>query len=169
VIHAGTFGCEFDMAAMSPEEATELRELIGVRQRYAPLVQNAELWRLWSPFDRSTPTSADRAAWMFVSADGREALVMAFLITKDRPSSHVPKLRLQGLRPALRYRVQELCPSYLWRNPMNGRLENHYPARPNWRIPAGGLLLHGDTLMHAGVPVSFNYDGDSLCLHLVQE
>ena len=80
----------------------------------------------------------------------------------------MPKLRLQGLQPRVRYRVVELCPSYLWRNPMNGRLETHL-ARPNWRIPEAGLLLHGDTLMHAGVPVTFNYDGDSLCLHLIEE
>ena len=38
----------------------------------------------------------------------------------------------------------------------------------------GGLLsaaLNGTcvALMHAGVPVTFNYDGDSLCLHLVEE
>ena len=79
---SGTFGCEFDMAAMSSEEANELRELIMVRQRFAPLIQNADLYRLWSPFDRSTPTSADRAAWMFVGREGREAVVMAFLITK---------------------------------------------------------------------------------------
>ena len=61
------------------------------------------------------------------------ALPRAICLAQDRPSSHVPKLRLQGLQPRVRYRVVELCPSYLWRNPMNGRLETHL-ARPNWRI-----------------------------------
>ena len=106
---SGTFGCEFDMAAMSTEEASELRELIAVRQRYAPLIQNAELFRLWSPFDRSTPTSADRAAWMFVGNEGKEAVVMAFLITKVKQAPLLETADPAALLPFTSLHMHACC------------------------------------------------------------
>lgn len=96
----GCFGYELDPCKLTEEERSALRDQVAFAHRTQQLRLDGDFYRLRSPFE------GNETAWMFVSADQREAL---FTIVRERalPNTVPILVRLQGLSPDLRYRVEE--------------------------------------------------------------
>lgn len=97
------------------------------------------------------------------------AVVMAFCINKDAGQTF-PRLKLKGLNPNKRYQLQEICPGTLSRAPATGQIV-HNPSEPVWQfgsLGSKGITLSGKALMSAGLPVRFEFDGDSVVYSLTE-
>ena len=93
-----------------------------------------------------------------------QALVCAFSLTKETGST-LPRLRLKGLDPDKRYRVVEISPGTL-RRLSTGKIV-HDPDNPVYQFGSPKpLVLSGKALMNAGLPVRFEFDGDSVAFKL---
>ena len=94
----GTFGYEMDLTGLTDDELAVIAAQVAFFKRHADVVHNGDFYRLIDP------ASKRRAAWMAVSRDRSEAVVMdmTILMQPNAPSS---RLRLQGLRPDAEYRV----------------------------------------------------------------
>ncbi|MDR9852139.1 alpha-galactosidase [Paenibacillus sp. VCA1] len=122
VAMSGNFGYELDLTRFTDEEREAVKRQVNEYKQVRRLVQQGELYRLKSPFE------GNETAWMFVSADRREAVVYYFRVMAE-PNPARSILRLAGLEPGLDYVVQgkdglETC-------------------------------LGGDRLMQAGLPLEF--------------
>ncbi|MCL2107665.1 MAG: alpha-galactosidase [Oscillospiraceae bacterium] len=123
VAMCGTFGYELDLTKVSEAELDTMEDMNESFLAWQPLITQGDFYRLASPFE-SGGAAADITAWMFVSEDRSEALLQVFR-TSVLPNSRQPRIRLRGLDPGARYRLNE-----------------------DW-----SLTLHGDTLMNAGLPL----------------
>ena len=131
---AGTFGYELDVTKLSEQEQREVRRQIGRFRQAADLIRRGDYYRLSPPGADGVP-----AAWAHVSPDRREALV-SVVAGSTRAARPFRTLRLKGLDPALRYRVN------------------------------GGESCPGDVLMAAGYPLPApRGDYQSFQLHLIAE
>lgn len=132
VAMSGTFGYEMDLCRCTAEEKELIRRQTEAFQSYAHLIREGDYYRLSVPFQDPGYT-----AWAHVAPDRREALVS--LVTGSTWAAQpFVTLRLKGLDPAARYRI-------------NG----------------GETLWNGDTLMYAGYPVPpMQGDYQALQLHL---
>jgi len=132
VAMSGTFGYEMDLCRCSEEEKAVIRRQTEDFKRYAPLIREGDYYRLTVPFQAPGYT-----AWAHVAPDRQEALVS--LVTGSTWAAQpFVTLRLKGLDPAARYRI-------------NG----------------GEALWNGDALMYAGYPVPLMQgDYQALQLHL---
>ncbi len=99
VAMCGTFGYEMDLGRCSREEKETVREQVETYKRRAALIAGGDYYRLTDPFQDPPFT-----AWAHVSSDKREALV-SLVTGSARAAQPFPVLRLRGLDPALRYRV----------------------------------------------------------------
>mmetsp|Transcript_41924 Transcript_41924/g.103187 ORF Transcript_41924/g.103187 Transcript_41924/m.103187 type:complete len:225 (+) Transcript_41924:1067-1741(+) len=152
----GTFGYELDPRVLTETELSEIRGYIALQKRFANLVWNGDLYRLWNPFEM------DSAAWMYVSTDKEESVLMAVNLRREVGRLE-PRLLLCGLDPKKIYAVEEMCPGTLVRNVGTGAIE----LDPNGVFQYGSpLILSGQTLMTAGLPVKFLFDADSVLFHL---
>jgi alpha-galactosidase len=122
VAMSGTFGYEMDLGTLTPEEREEVAQQIKTYQRHAGLIRTGDYYRLSNPFRDAAYT-----AWEHVSADRREALVSVVTATVHA-APPFRALRLRGLDPTLRYRVN------------------------------GGESYAGDVLMSAGYPLPMLLD-----------
>ena len=128
---SGTFGYELDLGKLTDEEKEEVRRQCADYHKYYNVIHNGDLYRLISPWkDRA------RCAWSFVSPDRREALVTYVVMRGGVYERHY--LRLCGLDPTLRYRVE-----------------------------SSGQVLSGAALMNAGLCIPENLrDFTSRIIHL---
>ena len=95
----GTFGYEMDLSKCTPEEKETVRRQTAFFKEHCELIHDGDYYRLSDPF-RNGPYTA----WEHVSSDKREALVS--LVTGPfRGAPPFLTLRIKGLDPALRYRV----------------------------------------------------------------
>ncbi|MBR2294294.1 MAG: alpha-galactosidase [Clostridiales bacterium] len=99
---AGTFGYELDITKLSDEDRALIKEQIDDYKKYGHLVREGDLYRLKTTGGYSSGSSIDRAAWIFVSKDKKEALLtyVQNLGSANRP---VPVVRLAGLDPEVSY------------------------------------------------------------------
>ena len=135
VAMCGTFGYEMDLGACTREEKEIVRRQIQTFKDRAGLIQAGDYYRLTDPFRDLTYT-----AWQHVSPDRREALV-SLVTGSTRAALPFTILKLKGLDPTLRYRVD-----------------------------GGERLYDGAALMHAGISfplISGEYQ--SIQLHLTAE
>ena len=143
VSFSGRFGFEMQPKHMSPRERAFARNAVGEYHRVRPVVQQGDLYRLVSPYER------DYAALMYVDEAKARAVVFVYGLSRDARKSYPPPLRLQGLDPAKRYRVRELN-TEAWR-------VAHSPilAKPTDFVAemADGPLPSGEALMTFGLPV----------------
>ena len=117
VAMSGTFGYEMDLSKCTSEEKETVRRQTAFFKEHYELIQDGDYYRLSDPF-RNGPYTA----WEHVSPDRREAL--ASLVTGPfRGAPPFLTLRLKGLDPSLRYRVN------------------------------GGDSWPGDVLMEVGIPL----------------
>lgn len=129
---SGAFGYELDLGALSPEEKAEVAQQVAEYKATEHLIRNGDYYRLSRPDGPYT-------AWANVSRDQREALV-SLVAGPAVASPPFLFLKLQGLNPALQYRV-------------NGEPE----------------LWPGDMLMQAGYPLPLLREHTAIRLHLRAE
>ena len=95
----GTFGYEMDLSKCTPEEKETVRRQTVFFKEHYELIQDGDYYRLSDPFRNDSYT-----AWEHVSRDRREALVN--LVTGVfHGAPPFLTLRVKGLDPALRYRI----------------------------------------------------------------
>jgi alpha-galactosidase len=123
VAMSGNFGYELDVALFTEEERALAVRQVKLYKEIRDLVQTGNLYRLKNPFE------GDDAAWIIVSADRSEAVAFHFSILCEANCPE-PIIRLAGLDPSFRYRVD-----------------------------AEGPVLGGDQLMYAGLRLH-GYSGD---------
>lgn len=102
----GTFGYELDVRRLTADEKAQIPEQIARYRRIAPLVREGALYRLGDPFSpsgKAAQAHADYDAWLFVSEDGRRALLTYVQITAEA-NLRSRRLTLAGLIPGAVYR-----------------------------------------------------------------
>lgn len=97
VAMSGNYGLMLDLMHSNAERDGAVRQQIDFYKQHRELLQFGTFWRLISPWD-----NPDFAAWMFVSPDRSEALLMAFSLV-SRASAPLRKIRLAGLDADARY------------------------------------------------------------------
>mmetsp|Transcript_42907 Transcript_42907/g.100732 ORF Transcript_42907/g.100732 Transcript_42907/m.100732 type:complete len:1037 (+) Transcript_42907:180-3290(+) len=169
----GTFGLEMDLVHLKSEELDELKTLIDLRNRLAPLTLFGDFYRLPAfgyPYASAQSSAgfgegqADSAtyAWMFVSPDCSWALVSAVVLHQDRVGRFPSRLKMRGLVAEDVYHIEEHVPTEKEQGIFNGIYEPGGPQRKHKRR----LVLAGSVLMNLGVPVHFSFSGDSILLEL---
>lgn len=131
---AGTFGYELDVTKIPEADRALIPEQVAEYHKYYGLVSGGDYYRLASYREN---TLYD--AWMVVGKEKSEALV-TYVQVLNRPNAHSRRIRLAGLDPRKRYRIEGEEGSY-----------------------------YGDTLMNAGLILP-NLWGDfqSRLIHLVE-
>lgn len=96
----GAFGYELDLNVLTADEQEEVRGQIHLYKEVRSLLYGGDHYRLLSPFE------GNEAAWMSVSPDQSEAVVVYFRILAEAVAPAIT-LRLRGLSPSARYRVND--------------------------------------------------------------
>lgn len=97
---SGNFGYELDLTKFSDEEKKTVKEQVALYKEVRDLVQFGDFYRLKSPFE------GNDTAWMFVSKDQAEALVVYATVLKE-PNAPLNRFRLKGLDPQRDYTLLE--------------------------------------------------------------
>jgi len=97
VAQTGCFGLELDLARCTEAELAEITQLIARHREWQALLATGDLFRLKNPF------TGDEGAWMVVSCDQTQALVIHTLILA-KANAPLLRLRLRGLRSDWQYR-----------------------------------------------------------------
>lgn len=100
VAMAGTFGYELDPAALTEEEKQTIRIQIQRYHEVQDLIREGDYYRLTGGEE-----GAARTAWEMVSTDKKEAL-LSFVLTNPGSNPKPNHIRLKGLQPNARYRVE---------------------------------------------------------------
>jgi len=101
VAMGGNFGYEFDLNTISEEQRQAVAKQVAFYKEIRQTVQSGDFYRLKSPFE------GNNCAWMFTSADKKEALV-CFVNVLAIPNDSQPILRLQGLNNELDYSIKQV-------------------------------------------------------------
>ncbi|MNJ42158.1 Alpha-galactosidase [compost metagenome] len=102
---SGNFGYELDLTKFTAEEQEEVKKQVAFYKDQRHLIQFGDYYRLLSPFEGNT------AAWMFVSDNQEEALVMYFEVLAT-PNAPWKTLKLKGLNPEFDYEIESLNAVY---------------------------------------------------------
>lgn len=121
---AGTFGYELDITRLSREDQEWIPRQVEMYHRYHDLVREGDYYRI-----ASYRENREFDCWAVISKDKKQALV-TFVQVLGRANCHSRILRLQGLDPNARYRIE-----------------------------GTDQVFGGDTLLYAGLPVE-NLWGD---------
>lgn len=97
---SGNFGYELDLSKFTDEEKELAKQQIALYKEVRPLVQFGDYYRLLNPF------AGNEAAWMFVSEDKSEALVVYSRVLAV-PFAPFDSLHLKGLDADADYVVVE--------------------------------------------------------------
>lgn len=97
---SGNFGYELDLTKFTDEEKVIVKDQVALYKEIRPLVQFGDFYRLLNPFE------GNEAAWMFVSEDRSEALVMYSRVLAV-PHEPLERLRLKGLAAEADYEIIE--------------------------------------------------------------
>eukprot|EP00931_Biecheleriopsis_adriatica_P109560 TRINITY_DN8381_c0_g1_i1.p1 TRINITY_DN8381_c0_g1~~TRINITY_DN8381_c0_g1_i1.p1 ORF type:complete len:1029 (+),score=172.35 TRINITY_DN8381_c0_g1_i1:405-3089(+) len=168
----GTFGLELDLSKLSKEELDEVKELVTLRQHLCKVTLHGNFFRL-PGFGYPGASHANSAgigdsnvfAWMFVAPEQNRAVVSAIVFHRDTVGKFPSRLKLRGLRPTASYAVTEHVPTPVATGVFNGIFQAGGPTKKHQR----SLVLTGSVLMEVGLPVHFNFDGDSLLLELQEK
>lgn len=101
VAMSGNYGLMLDLMRSDTERDKAVSEQIAFYKQHRELLQFGTFWRLVSPWQ-----NPDFAAWMFVSPDKNEALLMAFSLVSEA-SAPLRKVRLAGLDAQATYQVDD--------------------------------------------------------------
>lgn len=128
----GAFGFELDPDALTPAEQQQVPAFIALYEEIQPLILAGDMHRLADAQTSNWP------AVSYVSKDKSRAAVLAFQM-QQQVNVQVPPLRLAGLDPRARYRIEEL-----------------------------DMEITGETLMHRGITLDFWGDYASQLLRLTR-
>lgn len=96
----GSFGFELDPTELSEEEKAKVPGIIALAEKVNPIVVSGDMYRLRLPEDSNWP------AMMFISADGATAVLFTFQ-KRANVNCGFPHVKLQGLDPKARYKVDD--------------------------------------------------------------
>ncbi|SFS57949.1 alpha-galactosidase [Paenibacillus sp. BC26] len=96
VAMSGNFGYELDLTVFTDAEKEEVKRQVALVKEVRELVQYGTFYRLLSPFE------GNETAWMFVSPDQREVLVV-HVVELNEPNAPLSRLKLKGLRSDYSY------------------------------------------------------------------
>ena len=131
---AGTFGYELDITKIPEEDRQQIPAQTAMYHKYNDLIRSGDYWRIASYLENG---SYD--CYMVASKDKKEALV-TYVQVLSRPNFHSRRVRLKGLSPENRYRIEET-----------------------------GEVLGGDVLMQAGMLIAPLWgDYRSRLIHLTE-
>lgn len=100
VAMAGSFGYELDPAKLAEEEKEEIKTQVNKYKEYATLIQEGKYYRLSNPFEDAC------AAWLFVTEDGKRALLNVVML-EVHGNMAVSYVKLRGLRKDSIYEDRE--------------------------------------------------------------
>ena len=98
VAYFGAFGYEMDLNQLSDEEIEVVKAQVAFMKEHRGLFQFGSFYRLRSPY------VSDKAAWMVVSPDKKEAIVGLYQLMNN-VNNGFTQIPLRGLDPALDYCV----------------------------------------------------------------
>lgn len=134
---AGTFGYELDITKLSEEDKKAVPHQIGLYHRFGSLMREGDYYRLLSYSQNRRWDS-----WQVVSKDKKTSLVTLVQVITE-PSRRSRRLRLEGLAPDKKYRVEVV--------PMDeNELKDGAAADATY---LEGRTFFGSTLMNAGILV----------------
>jgi alpha-galactosidase len=114
VAMSGTFGYELDPRELTEDEKEEIRKQIDLYNGYYSLIQNGDYFRISDEYSREYFT-----AWSFVAGDKTEAL-LNLVVTDVRANPEIPFVKLKGLDPLARYRIDNIYSSIKEKPPESG-------------------------------------------------
>ena len=105
VAMSGCFGYELDLNKLSADELKEVRQQIRFVKAHRMTLLYGDFHRLLSPWD------GNDTAWMTVAPDQKKAI---FVLVRSHATAYEmpPLVKLQGLHPALVYKIQETGECY---------------------------------------------------------
>lgn len=106
----GSLGIGANLNKFSPEDMTMSKDLVAFYKTIRPTVQQGSQYRLIAPSRPGAPS--ERAATEYVSTDGTQAVVFAYLHSQNFGDPY-PLVRLHGLDPKALYRLRPLDPKQL--------------------------------------------------------
>ena len=127
----GRLGYDIKVEEFTPQEMQFSQQAVKEYKRLSDVIWHGDLYRLISPYEQN------RAVLQYVNLQRTKAVAFAYNL-HPRYNEQFGRVRLQGLDPARRYRVQEI-------NLMPGATTN---------IPESGQTYSGDYLMQVGVLAS---------------
>ena len=141
----GSLGIGANLNKFSAEDMDTAKSLVAFYKTIRPTVQQGALYRLIPPSRPGAPS--ERAATEYVSADGAQAVVFAYLHAQNFGDPY-PAIQLQGLDPKATYRLKPLDPK---------QCKSQQEATGSYWMHQGlSLDLHGD------------YDSTAVVLERVQ-
>ena len=88
---AGMLGYELDLGKLTEEEKEEVKEQVRQYKKHEALIRTGNYYRLSDPF------ADEYAAWLFVSENGRKALLSVVML-ETHGNMAVNYVKLKGLR-----------------------------------------------------------------------
>jgi alpha-galactosidase len=110
----GSLGIGANLNRMTAAEMSESKSYVSFYKTIRTTVQQGDLYRLIAPSRPGAPS--ERAATEYVSQDGSQAVVFAYLQAASFRDAY-PVLRLRGLDPAAVYRLRPLDPAQVSSQP----------------------------------------------------
>lgn len=143
VAMSGAFGLDLDVAKLTADEKAYLRAAADTyRTRVRDVTAKGDLYRIESPYERP------RAALDYVSPDRGRAVLYVYQM-KDAQAELV---RLRGLDPKRRYRVEEL----------------NLPAGTPSRLDLNGKTVDGETLLRDGIIPTCSKQDESMVVEFAE-
>ena len=136
VAMSGRLGMETQPRNLSEEEIAQCRKAIAEYKEIRPVVQQGDIYRLLSPFDKK-----GAASMMMVAPDKNEA-VFYWWKTETFMGQQLPQVKMAGLDPNKMYTVTEL-----------NRIDNN-------PLPYEGKSFSGKFLMDNGLEMPLTHDVD---------
>ncbi len=106
----GSLGIGANLNNFTPEDMATAKDLVSFYKTIRPTVQQGLQYRLIAPSRPGAPS--ERAATEYVSQDGSQAVVFAYLHSQSFGDPY-PAVKLQGLDPKALYRLHPLDPKQL--------------------------------------------------------
>jgi len=145
VAMSGRLGMELQPKDIEDKDIPFVRQAIDCYKKIRPIVQQGDLFRLKSPYDKGS-----RASLMYVSETKNEAVFFAYSLGLHARNEHF-EVKLKGLIPEKIYIVTEL-------NKMNKA-----------SLVGNVHRFTGEYLMNVGIPLQNSKPYDSCCLLLKGE
>ena len=141
VAMSARLGMEMQPKDMTPEEYEFARKAITTYKEIRPLVQQGDLYRLISPYDKKGVSSL-----MYVTPDKSESVFFAYKLEHFR-NQPIPRFRMAGLNPGKKYKLEEI-------NQVNTNLRQH------------GNVISGKYLMEEGIDIPLDREYSSMIIRL---
>jgi len=158
----GSLGFQLDLNSISVESARHLRNQIRKYKRYMHITLLGDIYRLWNP------ATMPVCAIQFISKDQTEVLVLVLCSeSKSWSKMKLCRLCLDGLVPHAKYKVTEPYPTTMATDSSSATsCKPDIKVQPVYQLGDPMVVLNGDTLMNAGLPLKFYSPDDSKIFYM---